>query len=123
VGDIFKQLISFTEANAASFVLERPFTDRLLNLPPESVSSMQGASPVFFHDFRNAFSRVLFYGIEYQLLVFDILMFTAFDAETGSFASAAFLTWLIGSLVDFARATLGEANISRKSLIDNRFLI
>jgi meckelin len=74
IGDIFKQLINFTEANAASFVLERPFTDRLLNMPPESVSMMQGASPVFYHDFRNAFSRVLFFGIEYQLLVFDILV-------------------------------------------------
>jgi meckelin len=51
------------------------------------------------------------------------LVFTALDSEVGSFAVAAFLTWLIGTFVDFARATFGEANISRKSLIDNRFLI
>ena len=123
IADIFKQLINFTEANAASYVLERPFTDRLLNMPPETVSMMQGASPVFYHDFRNAFSRVLFYGIEFQLLVFDILVFCALDAETGSFAVAAFLTWIIGSFVDYVRASFGEANISRKSLIDERFLI
>ena len=123
IGDIFKQLINFTEANAASFVLERPFTDRILNMPPESVSMMQGASPVFYHDFRNAFSRVLFYGIEHQLLIFDTLVFTALDARLNSFAVAAFLTWLIGAAVDFVRANFGEANISKKSLIDDRFLI
>jgi hypothetical protein len=38
---------------------------------------MQGASPVFYHDFRNAFTRILFYGIEFQLIVFDLLLFTA----------------------------------------------
>ena len=34
-----------------------------------------------------------------------------------------FLTWLVGIFVDHLRGTFGETNISRKSLIDGRFLI
>ena len=123
ISDIFKQLINFTEANAASFVLERPYTDRLMNMPPESVSMMQGASPIFYHDLAMSFQRVIFYGIEWYLVIFDLLVFTAIDKELGSFAIAAFLTWLVGSFVDHLRVSFGEANISRKSLIDSRFLI
>ena len=123
IGDIFKQLINFTEANAASFVLERPFTDRLMNMPPESVSMMQGASPIFYHDMQMSFQRILFYGIEWHLMIFDLLVFTAIDKDLGSFAVSAFLTWLVGMFVDHLRQSFGEANISRKSLIDSRFLI
>ena len=123
ISDIFKQLINFTEANAGSFVLERPFMDKFTDMPPESVSMMQGASPIFYHDFKMAFTRVLFYGIEWQLLIFDVLVFTAIDMEVTSFAIAAFCTWVVGMGVDVIRSTWGEINISRKSLIDQRFLI
>jgi meckelin len=123
IGDIFKQLISFVETNASSFVLERPFTNRLINMPPESVSSMQGASPIFYHDLQMSFQRTLFYGIETQLFIFDVLVFTALDKALNSFALAAFITWAIGATVDHMRSQFGSANISRKSLIDERFLI
>ena len=123
IGDIFKQLISFVETNASSFVLERPFTNRLINMPPESVSSMQGASPIFYHDLQMSFQRTLFYGIETQLFIFDVLVFTALDKALNSFALAAFITWAIGATVDHIRSQFGSANISRKSLIDERFLI
>ena len=123
IGDIFKQLISFVETNAASFVLERPFTNRLINMPPESVSSMQGASPIFYHDLQMSFVRTLWYGVEMQLFIFDVLVFCAVDKALDSFALAAFITWIVGACVDHARAAFGSANISRKSLIDERFLI
>ena len=95
----------------------------MMNMPPESVSMMQGASPIFYHDLAMSFQRVIFYGIEWYLVIFDLLVFTAIDKELGSFAIAAFLTWLVGSFVDHLRVSFGEANISRKSLIDSRFLI
>jgi meckelin len=123
IGDIFKQLISFVETNAASFVLERPFTNRLINMPPESVSSMQGASPIFYHDLQMSFVRTLWYGVEMQLFIFDVLVFCAVDKALDSFALAAFITWIVGACIDHARAAFGSANISRKSLIDERFLI
>lgn len=123
IGDIFKQLVSFVETNAASFVLERPFTNRLINMPPESVSSMQGASPIFYHDLQMSFQRTLWYGVESQLFIFDVLVFTALDKALRSFALAAFLTWIVGATLDHARKAFGSANISRKSLIDERFLI
>ena len=123
IGDIFKQLVSFVETNAASFVLERPFTNRLINMPPESVSSMQGASPIFYHDLQMSFVRTLWYGAETQLFIFDVLVFCAVDKALDSFALAAFITWIVGAAIDRARAAFGSANISRKSLIDERFLI
>ena len=52
-----------------------------------------------------------------------MLVFTAIDMEVTSFAIAAFCTWVVGMGVDVIRSTWGEINISRKSLIDQRFLI
>jgi meckelin len=92
-------------------------------MPPESVSSMQGASPIFYHDLQMSFVRTLWYGAETQLFIFDVLVFCAVDKALDSFALAAFITWIVGACVDRARAAFGSANISRKSLIDERFLI
>ena len=104
IGGIFKQLIAFAETNAASFMLERPFPNRLINTPPASVSSMQGAPPIFYHDLQMSFVRTLWYGVEAQLSIFDVLVFCAVDKALHSFALAAFLTWIVGACVDHARA-------------------
>ena len=74
---------------------------------------MQGASPIFYHDMQMSFQRVMFYGIEWYLVIFDLLVFCAIDKDLGSFAVAAFLTWLVGMFVDHAARRASERRTSR----------
>jgi len=108
IAEVFRALIASTEANAAKAVLERPFMERIMSMPPESLATHSGSQPIFYHDFSNTFSSVLYYGIEAQLLIFELLVFTAVDAEMKSFAIATFITWLAGCTISYVRSVFGE---------------
>lgn len=79
--------------------------------------------PHFCADFSNRFGRVTFYGIEGHLMIFNIMVFTMADLCFKSTTIALFTTYLVERLLKYVRSTLGQANTSRKSLIDSRFLI
>lgn len=106
----------------------RDMIEALFHMPPE-VSQMpinpqtSQPDPVIFPDQSYAFGNNLFYGCEWQLVVWNTLVFATVDAAAQSFAVAAFVSWLLNFVVTYARAELGEANLSRKSLVDRRFLI
>ena len=43
VAEVFRALITRTEANAAKAVLERPLLERIMSMPPESVVTHSGS--------------------------------------------------------------------------------
>lgn len=55
--------------------------------------------------------------------MFSALLFTTLDMALKSAATAAFVTYLVMGAVGIIRAHWGETNISRKTLVDQHFLI
>ena len=73
-------------------------------------------------------SSILFYGNELSLVIFEILCFLTFDlAFSGSFVGSYFIsaaiTFIIYRTLSLIRRSLGQRNLSQKTLIDDRFLI
>lgn len=106
----------------------RDLVETLLHLPPDMATVPTNAQsgqkdPVVYADQRLSFGNNLFYGCEWQLVVFNTLTFATIDSSVQSFAVAAFISWVLNFAVTYARAELGERNLSRKSLVDRRFLI
>ena len=71
---------------------------------------------------------MLFYGNELSLVIFEILCFLTFDlAFSGSFVGSYFIsaaiTFIIYRTLSLVRRSLGQRNLSQKTLIDDRFLI
>jgi hypothetical protein len=50
-------------------------------------------------------------------------LFCVVDYGADSSAVAAFVTFAVQGLLDIARRYFGEQNLSRKTLVDERFLI
>lgn len=70
-----------------------------------------------------AFTSVIFYGNEWSLLLFDMLLFAIVDLIAQNYVLAAVITYIIGWGLQCVRDFLGKGNLGRKTLIDNRFLI
>jgi len=68
------------------------------------------------------FERVLFRGIELDLLIFDILVFCVTDYYQQSPPIAAVVTYIVASALAVVRSYLGRRNMTYKTLIDSRFL-
>lgn len=69
------------------------------------------------------FADVVFYGQEYTLLLFNILLYAIVDYGADNSVVAAFVTFAVQWLLDIARDYFGQKNLSRKTLVDERFLI
>lgn len=68
------------------------------------------------------FERVLFRGVELDLLVFDMLVFCVTDFYQQSPTIAALVTFIVAYALAAVRTALGRRNITYKTLIDGRFL-
>lgn len=122
VAQMFRDFISRMESGKTDRVKVKLFMQRFFRIAPD-MSEGHRLGPLFLHDFDNAYGRMLFYGIELQLTVWNILVFTAVDMDTRSTPVAAVVTFLCNWFITSVRSELGKNNVSRKSLVDSRFLL
>ena len=78
---------------------------------------------IFYNDDGKSFTNMLLYGVEWSLLVFDILFFAIVDLASTNFTLAAVLTYFADAVIVEVRDSLGKKNLARKTLVDERFLI
>ncbi len=65
----------------------------------------------------------MYCALDYQLVILYILVFSLFDRITGSSVVAVFIVYVVEKILSKVRAIMGESNLSKKTLIDERFLI
>jgi meckelin len=70
-----------------------------------------------------SFVDVLFYGNEWNLISFELLLFLLIDLAAHNFVLAAIITYIAARIISFVREVTGRKNLGKKALIDNRFLI
>lgn len=120
-----KQVIAEVEANFAERVLTRSLLQRLVPAPPVFPSAAQIQEPpvLLVHDLGSRFGSMFLYNRELTLVFMEFLVFIATDTAITNFAAAAFVAYLVGKAIKSFRSAQGTHNVSRKSLIDARFLI
>jgi meckelin len=107
------------QARGAADICVPTWKQRLFGSPPLKV----GQDALLLRDNRQLFSGVVFYGIEMDLAILDLLHLSAWDLASGNIFVGALITYIIAHGLKEVRKYLGKANIARKTLIDSRFLI
>ncbi|XP_063715703.1 meckelin-like isoform X2 [Symsagittifera roscoffensis] len=101
-------------------VRERPFLEKLLDMEFVENSPTRG---IFYSDAGHVFDKVLFYGNEFSLFVFDVYLFVALDYMIGSYLLSAIGVYIVQKIMVPIREILGQRNLAKKTLVDERFLI
>jgi meckelin len=91
-------------------------------MPPADLSELQG-SPFFYRDPGMKWENVFYSGQEFDVLLLEMLLFALFDLTIENMLVAMILTYTISVFLIWLRKKTGERNLSRKTLIDRRFLI
>ena len=117
-----KFLTSFIEHSTTE--LDYVVKDKLML---EKVLDMELQAPLdkafFYTDSGRSFTSNLLYGVEWSLLLFDILFFALIDMAASNYILAAVLTYFVDILIVTARDSFGKKNLARKTLVHERFLI
>jgi len=74
-------------------------------------------------DEEACFTEALFYGCERQFFTFELICFLFIDYFAKSYLLAAFIMYAVNKTLKTFRQDLGKRNVSRKTLVDNRFLL
>ena len=82
-----------------------------------------GDKAIFYTDTGHSFDRLLLYGHEFSLTVFEVLAMSFVDLFVRDFLTAGIVTYFVSKAVSLVRYTAGRSNLAKKTLIDRRFLI
>lgn len=95
---------------------------RFLGIPPQdNIDTIP--YPMFYKDVDNSFKITGLMGADILLLVLDSMILCAADFIFDNTSVSIFIVVLYQYLIVFLRNGIGEDNISKKTLIDERFLI
>ena len=122
-----KQYINLVEQKPAEYVMERTACERLVKMMPTRVNlgAINGV-PYLIRDYFSkwsSFTNILYCSLDYQNVILFILFFSLFDRLTGNSIISLAIIYLIEKMLKYCRHYLSERNLSRKTLIDERFLI
>jgi len=118
-----KFLSGFIDHNQADHpyqVLTRSTLQQSVNFPPDLTVQSQS---VFYPCGTFSVAKLLFLGLEYDLLLFDILLYSLVDLSGNNTLVSILVTFLVDRFFKILREWGGRRNISRKCLVDERFLI
>jgi len=117
-----KVYIEGVKANSSQQVLNKTANFRLCGLPPMELEGLQG-TPIFFKDYGHCYQETFFMGQDYELFLWNVTIFGLFQLVTGRMMVAIFLTYICDRIARWLRGWMGENNLSKKTLIDDKFLI
>ena len=103
-------------------ILDKSALQRFLKMPPVDLSLLDG-TPYFYRDPGIGFESSFLMGKEFSFLMMDIMLFELFGYVTGNNYIGVLLAYLCSKIVSYIRQKAGEWNLSRKSLVNQRFLL
>jgi meckelin len=109
-----------TTSDFPSVHREQTFVHRFLHVPPESTANSKDT--LFLPDKKSRFTKVLLYGQEWNLILFNVLSLGFFDYVYENTVLAIFLAYLLDCAFVGIRSAFGNANVAAKTLVDDRFL-
>jgi len=99
-------------------VREKAPSQKAFNIPPDLRQSSQS---ILFGAGLKDLAGILFLGVEYDLLLFNILVYSVVDLASNTPISIL-VTFMVDKLLLIVRTWWGQKNLSTKTLVDSRFL-
>lgn len=101
-------------------VSSRNFIENVFNIELRDPLANKG---IFYQDSGYCFENAIFAGKERTLFIFELLVFLFVDYFSQNYVLAAFCVYIAHKVINILRSDLSKINLSRKTLVDKRFLI
>jgi len=101
-------------------IKEMRWQDKFLHLPPDRD---QLDYALFQKDTHASWTGIFYEGIEHELLLFDVMLFGFWQICVASTMQSLLLTYLTQKLLDFVRHEWGARNLSKTTLVGDRFFL
>lgn len=122
LNSFLKSFISNHDNQHPRSIEERGYLETSLNIPPATRTNDTKTS-VLFKDEAMSFVNATLMGIEYEIVIFYALLHGICDLIWANTVVSLLVVYIIDRIIVFSRAHWGKINLSKKTLVDYRFLI
>lgn len=116
-----KEKIQKVSNQSNKYILNKTIWQRFLNLPPANLVKEDSEDMLMYRDRNNSFDNILLFGIDWEWYLLNIYTFQMWMLTVDSFAQSIMLTLICDKLLIFIRSWCGLRNLSKKSIINDKF--
>jgi len=118
-----KNKINILAISPKDFIRDKSFLQKILGYTMDS-SELERTTKdiILYRDYGQNFDEVLFYGMEWEWFVMDLFLFQFLMIISNDNFLSMFITYIFDYLLYYIRIFFGNRNVSKKAVIDDRFI-
>ena len=118
-----KNKIDILAISPKDFIRDKSFLQKILGYTMDS-SELERTTKdiILYRDYGQNFDEVLFYGMEWEWFVMDLFLFQFLMIISDDNFLSMFITYIFDYLLYYIRIFFGNRNVSKKAVIDDRFI-
>ena len=119
-----KSKIDIVSSNTLQYIKDKTLLQRIMGYTIDNTEFLRINAPdiIFYRDYRQNFDDVLFSGMEWEWFIMDLFFFQAIMVGGYDEYIAMLITFIIDYILYYIRSYFGNRNVSKKAVIDDRFL-
>ena len=106
------------------YIKDKTFCQRIMGYTINNAGLQQINAPdlLFYRDYGQNFDDLLFCGMEWEWFVMDLFIFQLFMMIFDDNFIPMLITFLFDNVLYYIRCYLGDSNVAKKAVVDDRFL-
>ena len=119
-----KSKLELVSSNVMMYIKDKTFCQRVMGYTINNSGLQQINAPdlLFYRDYGQNFDDLLFCGMEWEWFIMDLFIFQLFMMVIDDDFISMMITFLIDNLLYYIRCYLGDSNVAKKAVVDDRFL-
>ena len=119
-----KSKLELVSSNVMSYIKDKTFCQRIMGytINNEGLRLVNAPDLLFYRDYGQNFDDLLFCGMEWEWFIMDLFVFQFFMIILDENFISMILTYLLDNILYYIRCYLGDANVAKKAVVDERFL-
>ena len=119
-----KSKIDIVALQSRNYIRDKSLFQKILGYTTDSSEFTNVNAPdiIFYRDSGQNFDDILFYGMEWEWFVMDLFIFQMLMIISDDNYLSLFCTFVIDYILYYIRVFFGNKNVSKKAVIDERFL-
>ena len=119
-----KSKLELVSSDVRRYIKDKTFCQRIMGytINDQGLRDINAPGLLFYRDYGQSFDDLLFYGMEWEWFVMDLFIFQLFMMILEDVFIPMLLTYLIDNILYYIRCLLGDSNVAKKAVVDDRFL-
>ena len=119
-----KNKINIVYSNTLQYIQDKTLLQRILGYTIDITEFLKinDSYFIFYRDYRQNFDDVLFSGMEWEWFIMDLFFFQALMVAGLDEYISMLVTFVFDYILYYIRSYFGNRNVSKKAVIDDRFL-